>query len=202
MPIIFNMVTLLTLYCPEGFQLSVVDFQQCLEGCWDHRRLSEQSCLTLHQLELSQTWDKKRSLPSFPFPCFIPAPSRAKVEAHLPSLKIHAQQLFLFQLCGLLVHFQWPPGPVICGAQLIQLHADHKAHPSWWSSKFKFAYHKNERWALALKSKNFLFLQPLGEILEENSISAVERLQQWLQNCPTEPGLFSQQAGFPDSKGK
>lgn len=59
MHIIFNMVTLLTFYCPKGFQLSVVDFQQCLEGCWDHRRLLEQSCLTLHQLELSQTWDKR-----------------------------------------------------------------------------------------------------------------------------------------------
>lgn len=130
MPFIFNRVTLLTLYCPQGFQLSVVDFQQCLECCWDYRRLSEQSCLTLHQLELSQNWDKKRSIPSFPLPCFISAPSRTKVEAHLPSLRIHAQQLFLFQLCWLLVHSQWPLGPVTYGAQLIQLYANHQAHRS------------------------------------------------------------------------
>lgn len=131
MPIVFHRVTLLTPHCPEGFQLSVVDFQQCLEGCWDHRRLFEQSCLTLHQLELSQSWDKKRSFPSFPLPCFISAPGRTKVEAHLPGLKIHVQQLFLFQLCWILVHFQWPSGPVICGARLIQLHANHQAHASW-----------------------------------------------------------------------
>lgn len=142
MHIIFNMVTLLTFYCPKGFQLSVVDFQQCLEGCWDHRRLLEQSCLTLHQLELSQTWDKRTSLPSFPLRYFISAPSRAEVEAHLPSLKIHAQQLLLFQLRWLLVCFQWPPGPVICGAQLIQLYANHQAHPSGWSSKSKLAYQR------------------------------------------------------------
>lgn len=131
MPIIFNMVTLLSPHCPEGFQVPVVDFQQCLEGCWDHRRMLQHSCLTLHQLELSRTWDEERSLPSFALLCFISAPRSAKVEAHLPSLKFHAQQLFLFQLCWLLVHSQWPPGPAICGAQLTQLYANHQACPSW-----------------------------------------------------------------------
>lgn len=57
------------------------------------------------------------------------------------------------------------------------------------------------KWALALKSYNFLFLLPLGEILDENSISAVETTAMTAE-LSTEPGLFSQQAGFPKSKGK
>lgn len=203
MPIIFNMVTLLPPHCPVGFQLSVVDFKQCLEGCWDHRRLSEQSCLTLHQLELSQTWDKEKSLPSFPLPCFISAPSRAKAEAHLPSLKIHAQPFFVFQLCWLLVHSQWPPGPVICGAQLIQLYANHQACPSCGSSKFKFAYHKKWRkgWEMGFSSEElegFVSAATGWNIKMKTAyLLHCHWLQQWQQNCP-----FSLWAGFPESKGE
>lgn len=155
MPTVSNRVTLLTPYCPQGFQLSVVGFKQCLEGCWDHSRLLEQSCLTLHQLELSQSWDKRD-----PSQASL-SPASSQHQAELKLKPIYQVSKFKHSSCsfsnyvGYLFTFSVILGQSFVEHKLIQLYANHQAHPSWSSRKFKFAYHKNDRmgWKMGFSSE-------------------------------------------------
>lgn len=193
------MVTLLPSYCPEGSQLPMIMFQQCLEGCWDHRRLLQKSWLTVHQLELTQIWDKKRPLSSLPLPSFISALSTAKVEelhtSQVSKLMSDTQPSYLFQWHWLPVHSQWLPVPDICGAQLMSLMISLEPVVCLLRhSKFKFAYHKNKG-------------QGSSEELKLSVSAATEWNRRWKQHIcrwdcsnhhhPTEPGLFPCWPGLP-----